>query len=249
MNMKNSFIMSKIDEVMCYAEKNILEMIKIVKTGKVLILFYRLWQGERVSKQRFMNEFKIGERTFERYLQEIRSLLADCYSAKELCFDSRSKTYYISDIIKTRLKGTDILPLMLILLGSQAFLKSELKEILTLWLSLLSRSERSSIETVIRSMNRKYTEPEHQKLLLKLISDLSYCIHNRQKICLHYNVEGDEETKIKVQPLQIIFSESYFYLTALEESHIEPQSYRLDKITSFDLLETVASKKNLEIYL
>ena len=44
-----------------------------------------------------MNEFEIVERTFERYLQEIRSLLADCYSAKELCFDR-----HISNIIKTQ---------------------------------------------------------------------------------------------------------------------------------------------------
>lgn len=213
-----------------------------------MILFYRLWQGERVNKQRLMNEFKIGERTFERYLQEIRSLLADCYSAKELCFDSHSKTYYISDIIKTQLKGTDILPLMLMLLGSHAFLKNEVKEILTPYLSLLSRNERSSIESVVKSMNQKYIEPEHKKLLLKLISDLSYCIQNRRKICLHYSVEGDEEKNIKVQPLQIIFAESYFYLTALEESHGEPKSYRLDKITSFDLLESVASKKDYAIY-
>ena len=225
-----------------------MEMVKIVKTSRVLILFYRLWQGERISKQRFMNEFKIGERTFERYLQEIRNSLADCYSAKELCFDSHSKTYYISEIVNIQLKGTDVLPLMLMLLGSHTFLKSEVKEILKPYLSLLSRSERSTIESVVKSMNQKYIEPEHKKLLLKLISDLSYCIQNQRKICLHYNVEGDEEKNIKVQPLQIIFAESYFYLTALEESHVEPKSYRLDKITSFDLLESVASKKNYEIY-
>ena len=223
-------------------------MIKIVKTSKVLILFYRLWQGERVSKQRCINEFKIGERTFERYLQEIRSLLADCYSAKELCFDSHSKTYYISDIVKTQLKGTDILPLMLMLLGSHTFLKSEVKEILTKWISLLPRSERLTVEALIKSMNQKYTEPEHKKLLLKLISDLSYCIQNRRKILLHYNGEGNEEKNIKIKPLQIIFAESYFYLIALEESQVEPQSYRLDKINSFDLLESVASKKDYEIY-
>lgn len=174
--------------------------------------------------------------------------MADCYSAKELCFDSHSKTYYISDIVKTQLKGTDILPLMLMLLGSHTFLKSEVKEILTKWISLLPRSERLTVEVVIKSMNQKYTEPKHKKLLLKLISDLSYCIQNRRKILLHYNGEGNEEKNIKTKPLQIIFAESYFYLIALEESQVELKSYRLDKITSFDLLESVTSKKDYEIY-
>ena len=74
-----------------------------------------------------MNEFKIGERSFERYLQEIRNLLADCYSSKELRFDKQSKIYYISDIVSTQLKSTDVLPLMFMLLGSRAFVKKEVK--------------------------------------------------------------------------------------------------------------------------
>ena len=222
-------------------------MILIVKTSKVLIMFYRLWQGERLNKNRFMNEFKIGERSFERYLQEIRNLLADCYSSKELCFDRQSKTYYISDLVRTQLKGTDILPLLSMLPGSRAFVKKEVKEIFALWLSLIPQSERSTIEPILNAMKQEYIEPEHKKLLLKLISDLSYCIRKRQKICLHYN-ENDKETKIKVQPLQIAFADSYFYLIAFDESHTEPTFYRLDKINSFDLLEIVASRKDYEIY-
>ena len=77
------FIPSKINELYAILQKNFGDD-KDCKDWEILNLFYRLWHEERVSKQRFMNEFEIVEHTFERYLQEIRSLLADCYSAKEL---------------------------------------------------------------------------------------------------------------------------------------------------------------------
>ena len=97
-------------------------------------------------------------------------------------------------------------------------------------------------------MNQEYIEPDHKKLLLKIIWDLSYCIRNRRMICLHYDSDEDTEKNIKVQPIQIVFENNYFYLISLEESNIEPKFYRLDKINSFDMLEAVASRKDYQFF-
>ena len=41
------------------------------RTDRVLILYYRLMIGEHVKKQLFMEEFSIGKRTFDRYIDTI----------------------------------------------------------------------------------------------------------------------------------------------------------------------------------
>lgn len=205
-------------------------MIEILKTSRVLILFYRLMQGEKISKRRFMNEFKIGERSFERDIQEVRTLLIECYAPLEVCYDRSTKKYFMNGIFKPRLREHDVLPLIFLLVGSRAFMRNEMSNMLEILTSILPRNERREVENIVFNLRQNYEEPEHKKFLLKPIWDAIICIRAKRNVQMIYS----QEEKI-VMPIQVFYSEGYFYLVAKENS-AEPKLYRLDKIEVFKIL-------------
>ena len=187
-------------------------------------------QGEKISKRRFMNEFKIGERSFERDVQEIRTLLVECYAPLELCYDRLTKKYFMSGIFKPRLREYDLLPLIFLLIGSRALMRREMNNLLEILMSLLPRDERRKIEQMICTSQQNYEEPPHKKFLLKPIWDAAICIRGKRQMRLIYS-----QTEKIVAPIQIFYAEGFFYLAAKEPS-AEPKIYRFDKIDLLQIL-------------
>ena len=66
--------------------------------------------------------------------------------------------------------------------------------------------------------------------MLKPIWDAIICIRAKRNVQMIYS----QEEKI-VMPIQVFYSEGYFYLVAKENS-AEPKLYRLDKIEVFKIL-------------
>lgn len=214
-------------------------MFVIVKTSRVLVLFYRLLQGERIRKRSFSKEFGVNGRSFDRDILEIRNLLAEVHAINELRYDGDANVYYLTGIEKNNLRGSDVLPLIFLLMGSRSFTKVEIAELLQPLFLLMPKEDRHFAEVIARGMGRGYVEPTHGKLLLKLMWDIGYCIRRRQKIMLHYAKRDGALVNTKVFPMQIAFVDRYFYLIAFQEpsKYNAPAFYRLDRIGSFDLLE------------
>ena len=187
-------------------------------------------QGEKISKRRFVNEFKIGGRSFERDIQEIRTLLIECCAPLELCYDRQTKKYFMEGIFKTRLREHDVLPLIFLLMGSRAFVRTEANNLLEILKSMLPRDERREIEPIILKLRQRYEEPLHKKFLLKLIWDALTCIRGKRNLRLVY-----QEKILEVTPLEVFYTDKNFYLVAKENSD-EPKIFRFDRIDSMQIL-------------
>ena len=57
------------------------------KVGRVLLLFWQLYCGKRISKEAFCLEMDIDRRTFDRDIAAVRDFLAEIYSGHETAFE------------------------------------------------------------------------------------------------------------------------------------------------------------------
>ena len=65
------------------------------KSSRVLILFYRLLQGEHIRKANFAMEHDTTERSVDRDIYTIRIVLLELHSVFELVFDKTDSRYYL----------------------------------------------------------------------------------------------------------------------------------------------------------
>ena len=213
--------------------------IEVEKSSRVLILFYRLFQGERINKTWVAMEFDTTERSIDRDIQTIRLMLAEVHSNHQLLFDKRDSSYYLSHFEKFSLSSTEILLLLKIVLGSRSLCQEEMQGLLHSMRKLMPRYENQSLLNTIQYEYEEYVEPAHKKPLIKMLGDLNQCIEERRKIRLHYTKRTDEVVQREVMPLGVLSSEFYFYLVAFldGEAHEYPAFFRLDRIHSFDILD------------
>ena len=61
------------------------------KVGRVLLLFWQLYCGNRISKETFCFEMDIDRRTFDRDIAAVRDFLAEGYSGREVIFEPKGQ--------------------------------------------------------------------------------------------------------------------------------------------------------------
>ncbi len=70
------------------------------KSSRVLILFYRLLQGEHIRKINFAMAYDTTERSIDRDIHTIRLVLLELHSSCELIFDKVENSYYLVNTAK-----------------------------------------------------------------------------------------------------------------------------------------------------
>ena len=184
------------------------------KLDRVLILFYRLLNGERIKKSLFMNEFSLGRRSFDRYIQSVRLMLSDVYSPNELCYDAKNNEYYLTGLTQTKLHGTKILPLILLIFDFDVFSLSDRAEVLRELLSAVPLDDRRILQSTIRNLHNDEKTKTNDSIF-KLIWDLNLIINRQQRIILqHENTSQD----IVGTPLAISYSNDQWVLKILSEA-------------------------------
>ena len=200
------------------------------KSDRVLILFYRLLNGERVKKVLFMNEFSLGRRSFDRYIQSVRLMLSDVYAPHELCYDAKNNEYYLTGLTQNKLHGTKILPLIFLMFEFEIFSLGDRTEILRELLSAVSLDDRRILQsTILKFNNNGNGKPDHS--MFKLIWDLNLIINRQQKVILQTENALQD---IVGTPIAISYSNDQWVLkifNELQESIICP----LKNIRSFEL--------------
>lgn len=199
------------------------------KADRVLILCYRLFHGERIKKRLFMDEFSVGRRSFDRYIESVRLMLSETFAPHELLYDAIDRSYYLSGIVSERLRGINILPLLLLLFESRAFGENDAASILQGLLMNLSSDDRGHIETTIRRLSASRAAPSPHLSLLKMLWDLNLVIDRQQKIRLYFsksNVGKD------VLPMRLSFSHGEIILQVVATGEI-PEEYALSEIRYF----------------
>lgn len=230
------------------------ENIKSDKIIRVLQLYAKLLDGYVVNKAIEAQQYGVNERSIQRDIDDIRNFL-DADSERtgivnSVVYDRQSKGYRLETLYKLRLKNSEVLALCKILLDSRAFTKTEMVEILDKLITCcVPKSNQKLVQDLIRNEEFHYVEPRHKSKFIDRMWDIGQAVRESRYIEMdYYRTKDKEVVHRKVQPVAIMFSEYYFYLTAfIEDNEIKkdfdvlndsfPTIYRIDRIKSLNVLD------------
>lgn len=206
------------------------------KLNRLLLLQYRLLQGDVVNKKDFAAKQGTTEKTVQRDISFLNCFYAGC---SELIDEGISAEYsrekqgfFLNGKNAGKLNKEEILATAKILLESRAFCKNELDTLIDALLLQTEKQSQKEIQDVIRDEKFSYVPLHHNKPLLHLLYQSCECIRNYRKIRLFYTKKTGEAVERVLRPVSVIFSEYYFYLIAFrdDEEYKTPTIYRLDRI-------------------
>ena len=217
-----------------------------LKSDRVLRIYFKLVQGEAFTKKELAQEFHVTERSIQRDLGALRCFLDEQDIGQEIVYDKISCGYHIQDAAPQTLSNSEILAVCKILLESRSMRKDEMLPILDKLISrCVPEQNRKAVQELIANEKYHYIEPHHNKRVLDGLWEIGQAVQRHQVMEIQY--ERMKEPKLvtrRVQPVGIMFSEYYFYLTAFLEDKASfdnpddlfPTIYRVDRIRSFKVL-------------
>ena len=210
--------------------------------GEVLLYIYnRLLEGKVVRKHEVIDKFNINERTFYRYIQDIKNFVENPEGeliGEEVVTDKEKGGYILRGKHEKNLNENEVLAISKVLLESRGFIKAELKDMLDKLLENCISEDKDNIDIIIRNELHHYKSPQHGKKLLDKLWQISNAIKEQKILSIGYFKIGtdgklqEEVSKRNVCPQGLLFSEYYFYLIAFIEgkSYEYPAIYRVDRI-------------------
>lgn len=220
------------------------------KINRILMLFHKFTQGEKIDKKDFSKDNGISERSFDRDIEDIRNFLAEIYAAGEICFNKADNVYYLSGWNKHKLSSIEVITIMKVLLGARVLRKDEMQGLAASVRMMTDPMARKEAVNSIYSELDNYVSPVHGKAILKMLEDLNKVIQLRLKIDINYTKANGERIQRRVLPLIFIFSEFYFYLIAFIDGaeYKYPAFFRVDRIESFKMTDEHYSEQLYEKY-
>lgn len=224
-----------------------MENISPQKSDRILRIYLKLSQGESATKKELAQQFHVTERSIQRDLGALRCFLAEMYVRQEIVCDKTSHKYRIQDMSMQTLSNSEILAVCKILLESRSMRKDEMLPILDKLISrCVPEQNRKAVQELIANERYHYIEPHHNRHILEGLWEIGQAVQRHQVLEIQY--ERLKEPKLvmrQVQPVGIMFSEYYFYLTAFLEDKTDfdnpddlfPTIYRIDRIRSFKVLD------------
>lgn len=207
------------------------------KNERCLAIFFRGIRGEKITVSELANEFGVSTKSISRDISEIRCFLAEnreLTGHAELNYDRSAKCYTIH--IDDFLRDSELLAVIKVLIGSRAFSKQELLEMIGKLRKFTSTNDRALLDSLITKEKYHYCEVKHDcsegvvDLLWKLASD----IRSHTEITITYFKMNRDRVVHTIRPVSIMFSEYYFYLIAYkaDDESCSPVYFRVDRITS-----------------
>lgn len=224
-----------------------MENVSSLKSDRILRIYFKLTQGEVATKKELSQQFHVTERSIQRDLGALRCFLEELDVRQEIVCDKASHKYYIQDMSMQMLSNSEILAVCKILLESRSMRKDEMLPILDKLISrCVPEQNRKAVQELIANEKYHYIEPHHNRHILDGLWEIGQAVQSRQVMEIQY--ERLKEPKIvirRVQPVGLMFSEYYFYLTAFLENKTDfdnpddlfPTIYRIDRIRSFKVLD------------
>lgn len=224
------------------------------KSNRVLDIYTKLMAGKIVNKSDEARDHGVDERSIQRDIEEIKCFLDEDTSAtgykNKVVYDREKKGYKLEKTYDTKLTNPEILSICKILLESRAFIKDEMQEILNkLITSCVPQENRKNVEELINNEAFHYIQPQHGVSFMENLWIVGQAIRKKKMIKIDYfRLKDKSVVTRKVKPLAIMFSEYYFYLTAIidDEKVREnfdivndsfPTIYRIDRIKSIEVLD------------
>lgn len=223
------------------------------KSFRVLHLYTDLINGDTINKREEADRFGKTDRTIQSDIDTIRNFLIDRASdgepEREVVYDRKSNGYCLKAADARTLTNSEVFAVCKILLESRAFCKSDIEPIIDkLIFNCIPKSEHRAVRELISNEMYHYVEPRHGKHFIKSMWDIAKAV--REHLCMEisYTKTNGETIERTVEPVGVMFSEFYFYLTAFIEGidkkaefqnpdDVFPTIYRIDRIQEFKVLD------------
>ncbi|MBP3753374.1 MAG: WYL domain-containing protein [Lachnospiraceae bacterium] len=230
------------------------EDVKGDQIGRVLKIYSKLSEGYVVNKAEEAELYGVNERSIQRDINHIRNFLDEDSErtgiVNTIVYDRLAKGYKLETLYQIRLQNSEVLALCKILLDSRAFTKTEMVEMLDKLITCcVPQVNQKRVKDLIRNEEFHYVEPRHKTKFIELMWDIGQAVSESRYIEVNYYRTKDKKTvHRKLQPVAIMFSEYYFYLTAfIEDEEVRkdfdvlndsfPTIYRIDRIRSLKVLD------------
>lgn len=225
------------------------EEMKSDQIGRVLQIYSKLTDGYVVNKAEEAVRYGVNERSIQRDIDHIRNFLDEDSErtgiVNSIIYDRTVKGYRLETLYQMRFQNSEILALCKILLDSRAFTKEEMVEMLDKLITCcVPKVNQKRVKDLISNEEFHYVEPRHKTKFIDMMWDIGQAISESRYIEVNYYRTKDKKiVRRKLQPVAIMFSEYYFYLTAfIEDEEVKkdfdvlndsfPTIYRIDRIRS-----------------
>ena len=219
---------------------------EIEKSARLLYLYQDFIKGVGIQKKAAADRFGVNERSLQRDIEDLRCFFANQTPPGEIIYDARQKVYRLIERDNAHLSNNEVLAVCKILLESRSLRRDEMLPILDKLVSCCVPAEqRRVVVDMLANEKHLYIEPHHGKHLLDGLWELGEAIQKHLVTEITYEkLKGGETVQRTVEPVGLMFSEYYFYLTAFLEDKTDfdnpddlfPTIYRIDRIRSVKVL-------------
>lgn len=215
---------------------------------RLLHLHEQLLHGDGIQKRKAAQRFGVNERSIQRDIEVLRNFFAEQDPPMEVIYNARVNRYQLSRQSVPFFRCGELLAVCKILLESRSMPKEELDMILDKLLSVCVTPEnRALLERIIANERFYYIEPHHGKQLTDRLWLLGQAVQMQTVLRISYRTQTGQEKQRTLQPVGLMFSEYYFYLTAFIEDidrnehfenadDISPTIYRVDRLEQIEVL-------------
>ena len=216
------------------------------RLDRILYIQQVLVQGGVLNKQQTADRFGVSEKTIQRDLDTLRSYFADSEPRREILYNSTTGGYLLDDTLSRFLTSSEILAVCKILLESRSLPADDMLPILDKLIDCAVPPENQrDVRALVANEKLHYIPPHHGQHILDTLWTLGQAVRDQRVIEVAYQRMKDPQlVKRRMQPVGIMFSEYYFYLTAFLEDKTDfdnpddlfPTIYRIDRIKSVKVL-------------
>lgn len=222
------------------------------KAERVLTIYTKLKQGKIIYREELSLKYGVSVRTIQRDITDIQAFLQNQFmeagNIQEIVFDKKAGGYRLQVKQTNELNGKAVLAVCKILLECRALTKAEMLPIVYSMTALCANdAESMAVKDMLCNEIQNYLELRHGQKLLDRLWDLGKAIKAHKYVEIKYKSSQDNgEVTQKVKPVEVLFSEFYFYLAAyrMEGNREEAGKsnsacltfYRVDRIQEYTVL-------------
>ena len=217
-----------------------------LKSARLLEIFSRLSQGTVLKKSELAQDFHVTPRSIQRDMEDLRCFFAERHLEQDVIYDGRLKGYRMVSRDPRRLTDSEVLAVCKILLESRSLPSDDMLPILDKLIDCAVPPENQrDVRALVANEKLHYIPPHHGQHILDTLWTLGQAVRDQRVIEVAYQRMKDPQlVKRRMQPVGIMFSEYYFYLTAFLEEKTDfdnpddlfPTIYRIDRIKSVKVL-------------
>lgn len=219
------------------------------QNNRQLAMLLQLQQGQILNKQVLSQKYGVSPRSIQRDIESLRNSLADQHLNQDIVYDKSMGGFYLQNRSQM-LSNSEVLAVCKILLESRSLVEGEMIPMLDRLVEIcVPEQKKAMVKKLVGNEERHYIEPHHGKPILDKLWDIGWAVNEKRVMEIQY--ERLKEPKLQtrvIEPVGIMFSEYYFYLTAFlrnvdKQTEFEnpddlfPTIYRIDRISAFRVLD------------